>query len=784
MSLSERDTITLGALLHDIGKFAQRAEEELQQEYKNLESYCCPKIKGRYIHQHVLYSGQFVKNFIKISDVENLVLYHHYPRNKNEKIIQLADWLSCGERRDREPEENITEVKREPLISIFSQIKIDGYGIDENYCPLISLTKDLKRHFPVKNKEEAISQNSNSENSFEYQWKKFCEGAKLLYLDNYNLLFSQLLYLLEKYTLFVPSSAYKDKPEISLYHHLKSTAAIATCLYDLNLSEEKIDRIISAYQFRNEEIMQRDDFLLVGGDISGIQDFIYSVSTEHALKGLRGRSFYLQLLSESIAKCILDVFSFSLCNLLYCGGGHFLILLPNLSDTTKKIDDLYKRINHNLFYAHQGRIGLVIAYVPFAYSDFFGNNFGEILKKIGGLLAREKKRKFHNTIDGKFFEEFEIGGESKGCEICGRELEKNNKCKLCESFEKLSSEIKNANYIEIKKIGKISEVKGEVDNWQELLKSFGYSYQFTEKKGEHPYTLKLNDTDFLNEGLSGYRFEAIYSPKETLENIADKSDGIKKYGALRMDVDNLSKIFAEGLENKTISRMSMLSHMLSLFFSIQVRNIIEETEYKDKAIIVYSGGDDLFILAAWSVLPEIAQKIYNDFKNFTCNHPKINLSGGIFIAPSKKFPVYQSAQEAGDAEDKAKHKDENKNKITFFNTPLKWEQLEELSKIKDKIVSLLKGETEEKKLPRSLLTILYSSYEEQELAKQNKISMAKIWRLLYGLKRLAERVFKKEEEQLKLSELRNTFIVNNELRENLNIAVRWADYLTREEKGT
>ena len=39
------------------------------------------------------------------------------------------------------------------------------------------------------------------------------------------------------------------------------------------------------------------DMLLVGGDFSGIQKYIYKIASKHAGRSLKGRSFYLHLLS-------------------------------------------------------------------------------------------------------------------------------------------------------------------------------------------------------------------------------------------------------------------------------------------------------------------------------------------------------------------------------------------------------------------------------------------------------------------------------------------------------
>ena len=41
-------------------------------------------------------------------------------------------------------------------------------------------------------------------------------------------------------------------------------------------------------------------FLLYSLDLSGIQDFIYTITSDGALKALRARSFYLELLTEHL----------------------------------------------------------------------------------------------------------------------------------------------------------------------------------------------------------------------------------------------------------------------------------------------------------------------------------------------------------------------------------------------------------------------------------------------------------------------------------------------------
>ena len=62
---------------------------------------------------------------------------------------------------------------------------------------------------------------------------------------------------------------------------------------------------------------EKEMFLLYSMDISGIQKFIYSISDKGALKGLRARSFYLEIMMEHVIDELLEKLSLSRANLIY-----------------------------------------------------------------------------------------------------------------------------------------------------------------------------------------------------------------------------------------------------------------------------------------------------------------------------------------------------------------------------------------------------------------------------------------------------------------------------------
>ena len=102
---------------------------------------------------------------------------------------------------------------------------------------------------------------------------------------------NSLLAVLEANLTYIPSSTSKrELADISLYDHMKMTAAVASCVMQfLTAKGEKNYKqslFINAEKSYDEEM-----FLLYSMDISGIQNFIYTIGEKGALKGLRARSF-------------------------------------------------------------------------------------------------------------------------------------------------------------------------------------------------------------------------------------------------------------------------------------------------------------------------------------------------------------------------------------------------------------------------------------------------------------------------------------------------------------
>ncbi len=666
-----KNTIILGALLHDIGKFWERARErdENGNPIENLGSEF-EEVTPKPRHYHARWSAQFTKeNQFLFSDPEKIIdlaLYHSNPRkeNINDQFVEIADKLSSMERRMDETKDvdEIREFPKSwevPLISIFNRINLTeerkNHKLEYNLNPL-SLNKDII--FPIKIGK--FPRNAYKE-SLKVRIEKDLKDLRNIRISQDDIL--TLYYLLYKYLWCIPSAApSKDEkrvPDISLFDHAKTTAAIAVCLsdshklYDVKnlknlkgaLREEYKKKKGSAINAKNktlspkyEIILKEPFFCQVSGDISGIQNFIYSISQHKSAPGvskrLRGRSFYLTLMTEIFARYLLRVVNYPITNLLYCGGGRFDILLPNNKEIVQKIDKAISEINEYLLENFYGELGIIVEKKSFGCRELY--EYDEILKNIDINISIAKKKKFsekakediNQLIYPKDIHEEELKQKNPSnridhCISCYKvsvdaNLPTEEKiCKLCKMHKRIGEILPKIDGI-IFADGKL-EFNNNVEDFVEIsFDKFGAVYlpilkdknkqikieALKEVKVEY---FAINSTenfwkkvDISKHNISaGFKFIGNTAPKAIkgfriqereepyregdvldFDAIADMSIGDKRLGILKMDIDNLGLIFAIGLteddkSDRTISRIATLSRAFDIFITGYINNICE-----------------------------------------------------------------------------------------------------------------------------------------------------------------------------------------------------------------
>lgn len=820
--MQERTLIAvLAALLHDIGKFRQRAfwgkerRAHDQQGADWVKSCLVPKL-----------------NFLSTEDKQRLVQavreHHERPYDRDARIVIIADRLASGERLARQDEEP-GDPSREPLVSVFTSVhlpnrsKLTGRWVYSTNSLAFDRALDLKTIFPVREEQAQVD--------YATLWACFegdIEALPPSALDDPETTLISLLALLRKHAWCVPAAVYKSEPDVSLADHLKVTAAIAACVAEFDNNRlDCFEEVTEQRRFPDEPTC-----LLVGGDVSGIQRFLYTISSEGAAKSLRGRSTYISLLSEAVARFVLRELDLPLTNLLYNSGGHFYLLAPLSAES--RLPGLAQRVTETLLNIHAGDLAMVLEEVTLSGQDFSvqAGRLPARWRELSQKLSERKSRRLREFVESRFetvFGPFAGGGQRDRCAVCHEEeasfggIERvvqiweegePAKCSLCKSFEELGNDIaKRSRFLVF--LRRTTPPERQL-KWHTALAALEVELwlcderRLSEKARQDALVTRLNHPDLSAQDgvpVNDFRWLPTFTPLEEdgtiveLEQMAEGSKGAPYWACLRMDVDNLGQIFQQGLgASYSLSRVSTLSSMLSLFFEGYLNKLCEDIDNERRHVyLLYSGGDDLLLIGSWDKVLEAAQRIHEEFSAFTCRNPSLTLSGGISLH-HPKFPLYQAAADAKEHLDAAKHfKHPNrheKDALGFFEQTVSWEDLGWLRGWRDTLVRLIEqGKSEdgkEVKLARGFLFKLAtianlaaqhereekaSQYSHADLARLVNLHKAK-WRLVYHLAR-EHRVFRTELEQL-----RDELLVDNARHlAHLTALVRWVEWATKKERG-
>lgn len=674
--MNKRDRIVYAALLHDIGKLFQRSDRV--------------KIK------HGFYGVQQLKQLIdcKDNDIFQAIEYHHFEEIKNKNfeddnisyIIYEADNIaSASERREIENEQQQIFKWNIPLDCIYNTV-----FFKENEEHLKYELNDLNDINKINMPTNKLEVSNGRYLEIEKRLKNVLARYKFE-TDNPN----SLIYILKNLTSYIPSSTNVSQfADVSLYEHLKLTAAIASCMY-LNSEEESTTNYKEKYFIKAEQTRNKKEYLIASLEISGIQKFIYMITSTGAAKMLKARSFYIELLMEDVIDEILEKMELTRANIIYNGGAHAYLLLPNTNKCRHILEEAKEVINNWLIEKMSNRLYLSLEYVECCSNNFKNveklDNINDLFIRLSKKITKNKLQRYNKKQLHKLLEPIEIEDQMRECSICGssnkiiynKDLEKDT-CIVCDYIYELGNKLTQYTNINGKGViivigenGKIQlpDLNGKtifadvIDN-QELLKNYVY---------KRIYTINKKDFgDLFSNNLS----TGLYGIKGTYDEYANKSIGIKKLGVLRADVDNLGKTFKLGFTNKiygenlvTLSRYSMLSDSISDFFKININYIcsndnlqnnvykISNKKEKGNIKIIYSGGDDMFLIGAWDEILEVAMNLDMLIKKYSNNRIKISAGLGIF---DYKYPVSSMARIVGDMESEAKKMD-GKNAITIFN---------------------------------------------------------------------------------------------------------------------
>lgn len=645
--------------------------EDLCQRIERAALLRAVCILAERVHPHAADVGEgFLSRFCEEQDAELLHAVCGSGRDADDIIwlLNAAVWLASGAK-----DAAVRPTGKSPayLESVFNYFGDTG-GEREGF-PIRSLTDTSEMLFP-----QPLADLQEAERG--YQQISEDIAARFTRKSPAQMPLGELLRVIEETMSYVPSPAGAD---ISLYDYARMTAAYAAALHRYAAAQD----IHSAHTYEERGGEALPAFLLVSADISGIQPFIYAIPSKGALKSLRGRSFYLEILLENIVDEILAACGISRSALLYTGGGHFYLLLPNTEDVQNILARCHTEVNNWMLEHFGSSLYLAMAWTACTGAELAGQGTQEAFRRVSeGLSAEKLCRYSEEQLTAMFMPESDWNktrDKERECAVCRTSTAhlmpypadpSIEACAMCSHLLKFGERIltKNAFCVSAERGAEALSLPGigrtlyltaeELDDVDRLSYKIERIYaKNAAYTGDLPAAhLWLGDYSAREDG-SVLEMERL----ARRSGGAEDSRGIPRIGVMRADVDNLGAAFLAGFPAAyaTMTRTAALSQRLSLFFKHYINDICHgkfsthfslfgrEKKAARDVHIVYSGGDDVFLLGAWDDIVELAVDLRGAFSRFTSG--KLHFSAGLGFFKDK-CPIAEMARRTGELESRAK----------------------------------------------------------------------------------------------------------------------------------
>jgi CRISPR-associated protein Csm1 len=586
--------LVVAGLMHDVGKVVQRAGRRVK-------------------HQDL--SGELLKEFLPgVVDVDvvwDLVVRHHEAGDHGLLgFLVKADHLSAMEREVELNEDGRADYKS--LYRLLQSPLTDGcyYGLRP-----LDLAQDLSLLKPVREGGCSVDDyrsllNRLSEDLGRIRRIYSRQGGALAYVVT-------LAEALRKYLFFCPSApSVEREPTNSLYEHSRMVAALSVSL----------------------KRSGGRGFTIIYGDIGGIQRFVYGQRVyKAALKSLRGRSLYITILSDAIAKHLLLTLDLPHVNLIYSSGGNFMLISGLLDEEGKR--SLVRQVNRFMLRRHGGLLRASLGFADVLVEDAASGRVPRAILEAIESARMAKERAFQDMLGQSYSTFFEpkLCGSGEVCESCGLEAEGGVEaegmrlCRSCHGLVSLAKSAALAKYlveIWVDEGAAPSTGLGPLDFTADGLRA---GYALVESPGELDglardglklvWIKRLNDADFLLgaeaviDALRGLpvAFGFTTLPTHTplvdgdilsFDELARRSEGQRMIGYLKLDLDNVGELVKTHSEK--LSSLALLTQLLSLIMEWCVNTVAKSSP---NIYLIYSGGDDMLAVGPWSDVAEFADRL-------------------------------------------------------------------------------------------------------------------------------------------------------------------------------
>jgi CRISPR-associated protein Csm1 len=823
--------VALAAYLHDLGKFAERAGafDKDPRLDAHLTLYCPMGRAGEsrwFTHRHAAHTAlafdliekhlpdllggdpsPFVGRVLAEDpgDVEatdsliNAAAAHHKPDTFLQWIVATADRVASGFEREEFDQYNASKDETRGgldhftsrLLTLFEQVRINGQPVPEGALRFRYPLKPLapRTIFPVEARGYEAREREGARSEYAKLWDGFVTGLEAIprsHRSNWPLWLDHFDSLWLAFTLAIPAAtAFNIKPEVSLYDHSRTAAALAVALWRWHQAFGRTD-VAAARAMRERTDYAELKFLLVQADFFGIQSFLFAAGGEtrrHAAKLLRGRSFQVSLFTELAGLRLLDQLGLPPTSQVLNAAGKFLIVAPNTDEVRSALRSVSTEFDAWFLEHTFGMAGMGIAWEEASCNDFLKGRteqtspYGNLLERLHQSLERAKHRRFDLCPGGTPI--FKGGFPYGVCEYNGRlpadrppSNEEPASCQLSRDQRAIGEALPQFDRLLVLREQAARQLYPSEDLRKLDLGMFRYTLAFTRaesasgKFGEFARegTLRrcwdfsaADPDDAAGEEpmWAGYarRFISGYVPTVSAEDLTTPRDryiGVEEFPA-EGELKTLDMLACEDRQPNPdgkwlgIEALGVLKGDIDDLGELFRKGLGSPTFAKTAALsrqvngffaiylpwvlsqefpniyTVFAGGDDFFLIGPWRTTQKLAARAQSEFTYYVAGNPEIHFSAGI-TTQKPGAPISAFAELAEDALKDAKN-EEGKNAVTCFGETLSWSSWSEVERALEQLDDLDAQETLSSGYVYRLLQFV-------EMRKMEKAGMpdAAIWR--------------------------------------------------------
>lgn len=545
-------------------------------------------------------------------------------------------------------------------------------------------------------------------------------------------------------------------------------------------------------------------YILVAGDISGIQSFIFNIQSRRASKSLKAKSYFiLALANVFLWKCLkesgITETDFEK-QTIFNAGGNFLISIPSEKKLEKEtLEQFQNNINKEL-------IGEGLQFCLTFIDVTAKNDYNKVLKWLAQESELKKLNVFTNKSDSLYNDFF---------------LPHNKRVKINNEWASYTDSLRSALSFSLKDGGgkfKITESGFELPGVTLTFSNNPSKIDFFSLKDRIHNKMPLFEKRLLKEypeAFDNYKKDKSgeYMPMnekavfafEMLGLFAKERTGTDKLGVMKLDIDDGARIFQQIDNPEEHKRLSFAirhffdEHLCQMYQNdlFENRFIGRKYGYKENIYVVFSGGDDCFLVGAWDAVLQFGIQLRKKFelfskslaaddKNFKSVKVPMTFSASYMLVDSK-FPVSRFADFAEEKLKQAKRPDKlsgKKDKINLFDYTIDWNFLPEIVKYHDFLNEKIKSNVLSGKIVQLIQDEIPLEQFDNSLVLKDEYNSGRLAKFYYSFRDLKQDQRQEIEKSLIIPYENN--IIEAVLNENSMqkaalwpIAARWAEFSTK-----